>query len=202
MSLAGLVLCGGVSSRMGQPKAWLPFGGEVLLQRTVAVLREVTSLVAVVAAKEQELPVLPGDVVIVRDESAGLGPLQGLVSGLKWLKGKADGAYVTGCDGPFLTAEFVRKVADFFDGERAVVPLIARRLHPLAAVYPLAALPVIEEELAAGRLRLIDLFTRLPSRFLAEADFREIDPLLRSLRNVNTPGDYAAALNETECGRI
>ena len=41
MKTAGIVLCGGRSSRMGRPKAWLPFGGELMLQRIVRILRAV-----------------------------------------------------------------------------------------------------------------------------------------------------------------
>ena len=38
VGLAGIVLCGGQSKRMGQPKAWLPFGGEFMLARVVRLL--------------------------------------------------------------------------------------------------------------------------------------------------------------------
>ena len=34
----GIVLCGGQSSRMGRPKAWLPFGDELMLPRVVRLL--------------------------------------------------------------------------------------------------------------------------------------------------------------------
>ena len=33
MDVGGIVLCGGQSSRMGRPKAWLPFGNETMLER-------------------------------------------------------------------------------------------------------------------------------------------------------------------------
>ena len=36
-TVGGIVLCGGKSSRMGQPKYTLPFGDEVLLQRIVRI---------------------------------------------------------------------------------------------------------------------------------------------------------------------
>jgi len=38
-----LILAGGKSSRMGQPKAWLPFGDELLLPRIVRLLVEVVA---------------------------------------------------------------------------------------------------------------------------------------------------------------
>ena len=59
MRTGGIVLCGGRSSRMGRPKAWLPFGGELMLPRIVRILREVVEPVVVVAASDQEVPPLP-----------------------------------------------------------------------------------------------------------------------------------------------
>src|SRR5262249_57842743 len=89
LKVAGIVLCGGRSSRMGRPKAWLAFGDELMLQRVVRVLREVVDPVVVVAAPGQDVPPLPDTVEIVRDEVEGRGPLQGLAAGLAALEGKA-----------------------------------------------------------------------------------------------------------------
>ena len=52
-------LCGGKSTRMGVPKATLPFGPETMLQRVVRLLGTVVSPIVVVAARGQELPELP-----------------------------------------------------------------------------------------------------------------------------------------------
>src|SRR5690349_20351755 len=113
MKTAGIVLCGGRSSRMGQPKAWLPFGGERMLQRIVRVLRAVVDPVVVVAAPGQDVPNLPSEVAIIRDEIEGKGPLGGLAAGLAALDGKADVAYLSSCDVPFLKVEFVAKIISF-----------------------------------------------------------------------------------------
>ena len=43
MNVGGIVLCGGRSRRMGRPKAWLPFAGEVMLPRVVRLLSEVVA---------------------------------------------------------------------------------------------------------------------------------------------------------------
>src|SRR6476660_3315417 len=108
---AGIVLCGGRSSRMGRPKAWLPFGDEVLLQRVVRILSEVVSPIVVVAAKEQELPTLPADILVARDEQEAFGPLAGLAAGMAALRGKVAAAYASSCDVPLLKPEFVRHIA-------------------------------------------------------------------------------------------
>lgn len=83
MNSAGIILCGGQSKRMGQPKAWLPFLGERMLPRVVRLLGQVVAPLVVVAAPDQELPPLPAEVTVVRDEEKGWGPLMGLAVGLK-----------------------------------------------------------------------------------------------------------------------
>src|SRR5262245_66404473 len=113
---AGIVLCGGRSSRMGRPKAWLPFGNEVLLQRTVRVLREVLDPIVVVAAPGQELPPLPPSVIFARDQKEYLGPLNGLATGLAALAGRAEVAYLSSCDVPFVRIGFVRRILDRLGG--------------------------------------------------------------------------------------
>src|SRR5438552_12785930 len=84
-----------------------------MLQRVVRVLREVVDPVVVVAAPGQDVPPLPPDVEIVRDEIEGKGPLGGLAAGLAALEGKADAAYLSSCDVPFLAPEFICRVVGF-----------------------------------------------------------------------------------------
>src|ERR1700752_3729699 len=103
---AGIVLCGGKSTRMGTSKALLPFGPETMLQRVVRLLGTVVSPIVVVAAADQELQPLPAEIVGPRDEREGLGPLEGLRAGLKALPVDIEAAYVTSCDVPLLVPAF------------------------------------------------------------------------------------------------
>ena len=50
MTSGAVVLCGGESRRMGRPKAWLPFGPELMLQRVVRLVGTVARPIVVVAA--------------------------------------------------------------------------------------------------------------------------------------------------------
>jgi molybdopterin-guanine dinucleotide biosynthesis protein A len=54
-----IILTGGKSSRMGRPKALLPFGNEPLIAHLVRQLERKFKLVVVVAAPDQELPPVP-----------------------------------------------------------------------------------------------------------------------------------------------
>lgn len=192
---AGIVLCGGKSSRMGRPKALLPFGPETMLQRVVRLLGRVVSPIVVVAAVDQELPALPAGIIITRDEREGRGPLEGLRAGLKALPSASDAAYVTSCDVPLLEPGFVSLMLDFAREHDIAVMEIDGFPHPLSAVYRPSVLPRVEALLAADRLRPVFLFDAVRTRRVQPHEMTA-DPTLRTLRNLNTPDDYASALRD------
>jgi molybdopterin-guanine dinucleotide biosynthesis protein A len=68
--------------------------------------------------------------------------------------------------------------------------------HPLSAVYRRAVLPQVESLLAQDRLRPVFLFDAVRTRRVAPDEMREVDPDLRTLRNLNTREDYEAALRD------
>lgn len=199
--LGAVVLCGGRSRRMGRPKAWLPFGDEVLLTRVVRVLTEVASPVVAVAAPEQEVPPLPAGVTVHRDPEEGRGPLQGIAVGLRALEGQCEMAFVSSTDAPFLHATFIRRLQDLVDGHDVAVVRENRRFHhPLAAIYRPSLAAAAEQLLADGRPRPFFLFEASDTRFVSPEELlddealRRLDPELHCLDNLNTPEDYEAAL--------
>ena len=195
-AFGGVILCGGKSSRMGRPKAWLPAGPETMLQRVTRILGEVVRPIVVVAAPDQELPPLPAGVQVVRDPEEGRGPLQGLATGLQALTGLADAAYVSSCDVPLVQVAFVRRMIDLLGDHAICVPEVDGFRHPLSGVYRLEVGEIAQKLLAENRNRPAFLFDTVATRFVDEPFLREVDPDLRSLRNVNTPQDYEAALVE------
>jgi molybdopterin-guanine dinucleotide biosynthesis protein A len=196
--VGGIVLCGGRSQRMRRPKAWLPFAAEIMLPRVVRLLGEAVQPIVVVAAPEQELPFLPPDVVVVRDEESGRGPLAGMAAGLAALAGKADAAYLSGCDVPFLKPAFARRLVELLGRHVICVPRIGDYYHPLAAVYRLELTGAVKELLAAGRLRPTFLLEMAPTRIVEAAELADVDPTFQSLRNLNTPEDCEEALRDVE----
>lgn len=194
--IGGIVLCGGFSSRMGRPKAWLPFGPELMLQRVVRIVSAVVSPIVVVAAREQEIPELPDDVQVVRDEYEAGGPLAGLATGLAALAGQVDAAYASACDVPLLVPQFVAHVAGLLGDYDLAIPRNAEFTHPLAAAYRTSLSAKVRELIAGGEHRLLNLPAHCRSRFIDPAELRDVDAELRSLRNINTPAEYAAALRE------
>lgn len=188
---------------MGSPKAWLDFEGEPLLCRVVRRVREVASPVVVVAAPDQDVPPLPEDIEIARDAIEGRGPLQGIAAGLDALAGRARAVFVSSTDAPFLEPALIRRLVTLRgDAYDIAVPRDEGRLHPLCAVYGVEARAEIAAMLASGTLRATLLLDRMRTiaadraLLLADPDLASADPDLASLRNVNTPEEYAAARAE------
>lgn len=179
---------------MGQPKAWLRFGDETMLQRVVHTLSEVVSPIAVVAAPDQEVPPVAEGVMVVRDEREGLGPLAGLTVGLKAVDGLADAAYVSSCDVPLLEPDFVRAVIGRLGNHELAIPRDDDYYHPLAAVYRTALGERCADLLAEGRRRPFDLVSSSDACEINVEELRKVDPQLDSLRNANTPEEYRALL--------
>jgi molybdopterin-guanine dinucleotide biosynthesis protein A len=196
MTSGGIVLCGGRSTRMGAPKATLPFGPEAMLQRVVRLLGTVVSPIVVVAARSQQLPELPHGIAVTRDEHDERGPLEGLRAGLKALPPSVDVAYVTSCDVPLLVPAFVERMIQLLGDHDIAVMEVDGFPHPLSAVYRRDTLPQVEALLAQDRLRPVFLFDAVRTRRVQTAEMISVDPQLQTLRNLNTREDYLAALAE------
>jgi molybdopterin-guanine dinucleotide biosynthesis protein A len=183
---------------MGRAKADLEWHGSTLLGRTVrAVARAVDGPVVVVRAAGQQLPPLPPGVEVLQDEQVGLGPLHAMAVGLAAVR--ADRAYVTATDSPFLHPAFVRRVLSVEDVDVAL-PVARGFKQPLAAAYATSLAPLIGSLVADGLLKPAFLFERCQvarldeAALLADPALAAADPSLESLVNVNEPADYQAAL--------
>ena len=186
---------------MGTPKADLEWHGSTLLRRTAAILARVTEgPVVVVRAPGQDLPALPPGTEVVDDPREGLGPVQGLATGLAALRGRAEIAFVSSTDMPFLHPAFVRRVLRAAqEGADVALPVAHGYPQPLAAAYRTALATVAERLVAEQRLRPAFLFEQCAVTRLDEAALRAdpvlaaLDPGLDSVVNVNSPADYQAA---------
>lgn len=178
-----IVLCGGRSTRMGRPKAWLPWQGRPLVVHVVELLHRVVAEVVVVSSAELKLP--PLRATLVRDDQPAEGPLVGLAVGLEAME--AELAFATSTDVPFLSEAFVRAVLSHGG---AAAPVVDGFVQTLAAAYPRSAAATARALLAAGKRRPLDLLEAAGYVALRAEDLPDLD----SLRGVNTPEAYLEAL--------
>jgi molybdopterin-guanine dinucleotide biosynthesis protein A len=199
-AFSAIVLAGGRSSRMGLPKAALPFGRSTNLERLFDKFRGSFAEIIVVAAPLRDEPfsierILKehAGVILERDDTAFEGPVSALRGGLARASGEI--AFTCSCDLPLLRSGLPNSLCEMIEDYEAAIPQVGGMLQPLCAVYrrkPASqALAAME---SAGERRLTNLAERLKTRVIDEVALRALDPDLRSFFNVNTAEDYAHAL--------
>ena len=165
-----MLLVGGASTRFGSPKALARLRGETLAERAWRLLGEACSDRIAVGKLADGLE-LPFD--LVDDGSDVRAPLAGLVAGLR--AARTEVAVVIPVDMPLLDAAAVCALGQACR-EAAVSPT-----GPLPGAYAKTALPLLEDALARGELRLRDVVARLDVAIV------DLDESL--LANVNEPRD-------------
>jgi molybdopterin-guanine dinucleotide biosynthesis protein A len=191
--MVGIVLAGGLSTRMGEHKPALRLceGMPDLLSRTTGLLRSCTAEVWVSCRKGQAVP----GCRCIHDLEEGLGPIGGIVSALTALaRSPYRAAFVLSCDLPFMhegiLVRLIKARRDARPGTLMTTFLQAETgyIEALVAIYEKDALPLFEQALAA-RLRQINLVLRPDQRTDVAYTRREALPFF----NVNYPADLETA---------
>jgi FdhD protein len=185
-NVAGAVLVGGASTRMGSDKAQRPFAGVPGATRTSRLLAAHFEEVLLVGGTP------PADAV-GRRVADGEGPacaLRGIVAALAATS--AERVLVVATDLPLLTPALLLALVAWPAAD-VVLPRSANdHLEPLCAVWSRgSALAVARENLVAGRLALHELVARLDATVLDAADLHAIDPDAVALSNANTPEEWS-----------
>ena len=199
--LAGIVLCGGGSRRMGQAKYQLQFHGETLLQRICRIVQPEVSQILIVAAEDQEIPQSGNQTKVLRDEIPDAGPLAGISQALTFLQSSAASpvaAFVTSCDVPLLKPEVIsllrHQLTEQYD---AVAVRDTDFIYPLCAIYRTTAATTAAHLIASGERRAVALSENLRTYWVPLDTIRTVDPELESLMNLNTPADVEMALQRS-----
>ena len=181
-ALAGIVLAGGASRRMGRDKATLVVRGETLVERVVKTVGTRCAPVFVIAAPGQALPELSAQVL--RDEVRGVGPLLATARGLRAAADAgATWAFVCAVDMPHLDAGIIDELTEAAASTVAdvVLPWDGRD-HYLAGLYRTSLAARADELVAAGERSMRALVDAADTQRIVMEQRRE-------LTNVNTPQD-------------
>jgi molybdopterin-guanine dinucleotide biosynthesis protein A len=181
MTIAGILLTGGASRRMGTDKATLVVRGEALAARAARVLSEVCVPVIEVGAGVSALP-------CVREEPIGAGPVAAVVAGADAL-GPTDAAVlVLACDLPFVQAPLLRLLAEW-PGRPTALPIADGRRQLVCARYGPGALAAMRSGVDALHAALARCDTNEIDE-LDEAIWSTVAPA-NAFVDVDTPADLA-----------
>jgi molybdopterin-guanine dinucleotide biosynthesis protein A len=194
----GLILAGGLSTRMGVRKSLLTLDGEPFVVIIVKTLLKVVDEIIVALGSEDEpythSKFLPSSVKVVKDEVEGQSPLLGIVTGLS--KMCSTYSIVLPCDLPFAKPDVMKYLFEKAEGFDAVIPRWPEGdIEPLHAIYRVdTALQAARAALQAGGLKNTDMIERLKRvNYVNMSEFRQFDPELLCFFNINTPQDLDRA---------
>lgn len=194
-SIAGVLLAGGLSRRMGGgDKSLRPLAGTPILGHVLARVRpQVGPLVLNVngdPARFEEFG-LPMAVDVIAGHA---GPLAGILTGMEWAAEHApDCAWLASfaTDAPFLPGDLVARMFGAIADEGAEMACAASngRSHPVFALWPVALRAVLRHALVDEDIRKIDAWTAQYKIATVEFVATPYDPFF----NANRPEDFAEA---------
>lgn len=186
MPVAGCLLTGGSSRRLGVPKATLELDGERLVDRAARVLASVCDPVVEVG---------PGYSAIssVREQPPGDGPLAAFVAGSSWFR--ADGYHgpivLLAVDLPFLDARLLEWLAAHPTAE-SVVPRVRGTAQSLCARYAPSAIETAITLLERGERSMRALLDAVSVAYADEDEWSTVSDE-RVFLDVDTAEDVARA---------
>jgi len=187
LDVEAYILIGGRSTRFGSDNAFFEFEGESLAARALGIVETAFQGIhaTFVAASQEQfgIKIVGLQRPVIFDLRKGFGAWSGLDAALS--RSSAEWTLVMACDLPFVTREFLLRLADATEGQvDAVVPRQEDgRLQPLCALYRTEKVrPAVQEMIGKGSVPpLTSIFEHVRSTIVdAEPDV---------LTNVNTPAD-------------
>ncbi len=179
----GIVLAGGASRRFGSPKERALLAGRTLGERAVELLRSVTGRVGVVGGdtppfREMDVPVRP-------DNRPGLGPVEGIATGLSWAEEEGcRGIVCTPCDTPLIPRALLAHLIATARGIGAACVLPSGQ--PACAYYDVRIRDSVTAFIDGGGRSLHALVEALPDRaILPEEELRRFGNPAAIFLNVN-----------------
>lgn len=192
-SLAGVILAAGASSRMGQDKALLQYGGRSFLAGAIHLLQNVCDFVVVVAGKNIDVlrPVVyENSAYLVLNSEPELGQFSSLRLGLQAVLDRGrDAACITLVDRPPAELRTVQRLKEHFlssvpETTWAVVPQFAGK-HGHPVIFGREMIEVFLHAQPTDNAREIEHQHQSRIEYLDVNDARVV-------LNINTPEDYSS----------
>lgn len=179
----GVILAGGLGTRIGGSKAMVELKGRPLIAYPCEALRQALGETAILAKADTELPSLPGVSVWVEPPTPRH-PLIGIMHALSLAEGRS--IVVCPLDLPFLAPDIVHQLAEADAwGHAAVIAAAGDRTEPLLGCYRPVALERLQRAGVPADAPVPEAVARIGARVL------EVAPL--ALFNVDSPDDLLQA---------
>ncbi|OIO38879.1 MAG: hypothetical protein AUJ75_02150 [Candidatus Omnitrophica bacterium CG1_02_49_10] len=197
--MTAAVLAGGRSSRMGEDKSLLKFGGRYLIEVLVERINPLFKRTFIVTNLPDSFSFLKIDKFndLVKEPHSSL---RGIYSAVEL--SDSEYTFVFACDMPFVNEKLIKYMISRYKGYDAVIPRSGERhFEPLHAIYAKRCTGHLKRQIGKGELEIKAAFKGLNICGIAPDEIRQFDPDMLSFFNINTKDDYAKAVELTKYGR-
>ncbi len=196
-----IVLCGGLSTRMGFDKGSMIFDDKPMIIHVLESLIKVADEILLVLRDETQCKLYkkllkdykfmetPG-FKLLTDIERDQGPLGGILTGLKNIG--TNKAMVVPCDSPFISNSFISQmfeISEEYEYFNSFVPIWPDgNMEPLHAIYPRNSCKIIEELLKEDQKNVKTLIKRLNVKFV---EIEDLDISNKNFLNLNCQDDIS-----------
>jgi len=185
------VLAGGRSARMGGDKALLRLQGKTLLERALALARQISPRVAILGPRERYTAT---EERVIEDVFTNCGPLAGIHAALQ--ASETDLNLILSVDVPFVPFDFLSYLLERAECRPAalvVAPRVGGIVQGTCCACRRAFHTVCEQRLRLGLYKVEDAMQATRAEFIEEEEIRSRGFEAAIFKNLNTPADLTAA---------
>ncbi len=181
--ITGIVLAGGLSSRMGTDKGLLLYKGKRMVEYAIDILKlhcnEILISTNNSAYKDLGYPLIP-------DTYKNKGPLGGIHAALRASKNRYN--LFLSCDMPHINTEAIEVlIQNINPNVWGLIPKYGETIEPMCGIYSQQLITEIEERLQQGNLKLRQFILEQPIEFV---DFKKLVLKYNNLfSNMNSKSD-------------
>jgi molybdopterin-guanine dinucleotide biosynthesis protein A len=160
---SAIILAGGKGTRINGNKALLPVAGITIIEKIINDIEPYFGEILISAQSRELFDFLPHRIVV--DEELNIGPLMGILSGLRASKNAVN--FVIACDIPEVNFDFLEKLNSYTDEYDIVVPVSGKnKFEPLFAFYNKNLIPKIEKLLIQKQKKISKLFLKCQTKYV------------------------------------
>jgi molybdenum cofactor guanylyltransferase len=189
--VAGFVLAGGESSRMGQDKALLELGGAPLIIAASRLLESATGAKPLTIGPPETYE--PLGLRAIRDDWPGAGPLGGIATALR--ASESEWNLIVACDLPYLTSKWLEFLIERGreSSADALLPMNDAGPEPLCAMYSKNCEAPVWLALDRGVRKVTEGLAHVRVEYMERSEWKRFDSEGLLFKNMNSPADYEEA---------
>lgn len=188
--ITGIILAGGMNSRMGRNKALVVWNGKSLLQWVYEAVKPLCN--NMIISSNEDIP-MPEGSLRVPDIHPGTGPIAGIESGL--FHSTTEMNIIVSCDTPALSEGFFSYMIQMHKDFDISIPIHNGINEPLIGVYNRSVMPAFQKAIESGLFK--------PPAVIRSCRFQEV-PVKAGMSfykpemflNLNSPQDLKRSSNE------